>query len=242
MTKVEAIEQLIKENGGCVSLKTIYDKIEKFYHDAKKSNEWEAGLRGVLYRELKSPNSRFKKIGTSLYALSDYKEENKPEQKETVRMHSYIEGICVELGNEKKFATYTADPSGKFRDNVFLKDIVSMQNLPNFTYTDILQDVKRIDVLWFNNSKYAFPQYAFEVVDSINTLNGALNRCFQLQNFRTQFFIVAPENHKQKFLQTLDLQIYENCKDRFTFINYDKIIETYDILVGGSKKVDWIKQ
>ena len=58
MTKIEAIEQLIKENGGCVSLKTIYDKIESFYHDAKKSNEWEAGLRGVLYRELKVGKTR----------------------------------------------------------------------------------------------------------------------------------------------------------------------------------------
>lgn len=240
MTKIEAIEAIMLENGGCASLQTIYEKIEKFYPAAKGSAEWMAGIRGVLYREV-GQNKRFKKIGLSIYGLNNYKEQKKPQKNNTVKMHSYIEGICVELGNEQKYRTYTADPSREFRDNVFLKDIVSLKELPQFTYTDILNDVKRIDVLWFDASRHSFPQYAFEVVDSIGTLNGALNRCFQLKNFRTKFLIVAPEIHRKKFEQTLNLCIYEECCDQFQFIDYDTMIDTYDRIVGGVKSLKWLK-
>ena len=43
-------------------------------------------------REMNS-NNRFKKIGLGIFALGNYQEDRKPEDKEKVRMHSYIEGI-----------------------------------------------------------------------------------------------------------------------------------------------------
>ena len=71
MTKVEAIKQLMKDNGGAVTLKTIYNEIEKYYPNAKKSVEWQAGLRGVLYRDI---GKSFKKLSNSVYAVIDYNE------------------------------------------------------------------------------------------------------------------------------------------------------------------------
>ena len=183
MTKVEAIEHVLQDNGGAASWSYIYDNIVRYYPAAKVSKEWEAGIRGVLYRDL---NKRFKRVGLSLYALIDYKEENTPKT-DKVRMHSLMEGICIELGNFKNYDTYTADPSAIYRDNVRLQNLATTIDLPPFTYPEILQETKRIDVLWFNQKSLQFPQYAIEVVDSIGTLNGAFNRCLQLQNFRTKF-------------------------------------------------------
>lgn len=60
MTKVDAIEQVMLANGGSASLSQIYDQIDKFYPTAKQSATWDAGIRGVLYRELRQ-GSRFKK-------------------------------------------------------------------------------------------------------------------------------------------------------------------------------------
>lgn len=54
MTKIEAIVKLMEDNGGAASLKYIYENITKYYPTAKQSAEWEAGLRGVLYREKKN--------------------------------------------------------------------------------------------------------------------------------------------------------------------------------------------
>lgn len=227
MTKVEAIEKVMEDNGGTASLDIIYKNITKYYPTAKDSREWEAGLRGVLYREIRN-NRRFKKIGLSIYALADYQEEKKPDSNDTIRMHSYIEGICLELGNFNGYLTYTADPSATYRDNLRLSDFATIQDLPVFSYDGIIHEAKRIDVIWFNKTGYAFPKRVFEVVDSIGTLNGAFNRSLQLQNFITEFYIVAPERHHEKYLQTLDLEIYRPQKSRFNFVNYDNILELYE--------------
>lgn len=227
MTKVEAIKKVLEDNGGTASLTDIYNNIEKYYPTAKSSEQWEAGIRGVLYREIRN-KKLFKKIGLSIYALSDYQEEVKPHKEDKVRMHSYIEGICLELGNFKNFSTYTADPSTLYRDNIQLQRIATLNELPPFSYEDILREVKRIDVIWFNQKGHKFPQKVFEVVDSIGTLNGAFNRSLQLQNFRTEFYIVAPEQHRAKYEQTINLAPYNINKERFSFINYDDITELYE--------------
>ena len=230
MTKVEAIEKVMEDNGGTASLSVIYENITKYYPTAKDSEKWQEGIRGVLYRAMRG-KQLCKKIGLSIYAIADYKEEAKPKSKDSVRMHSYIEGICIELGNIEKFLTYTADPSVVYRDNLHLSDFVTMRDLPAFTYSEIINEVKRIDVIWFNDGKNAFPKRVFEVVDSVGTLNGAFNRSLQLQNFMTDFYIVAPEKHHDKYLQTIELEIYQPQKDRFKFINYDDIQELYETAV-----------
>ena len=53
MTKIDAIIKVLEDNGGTATLQIIYDKICKYYPQAKASETWEAGIRGVLYRELK---------------------------------------------------------------------------------------------------------------------------------------------------------------------------------------------
>lgn len=234
MTKVEAIVKVMEDNGGTASLEIIYDNICKYYPSAKDSKDWEAGIRGVLYREIRN-NRRFKKIGLSIYALSEYQEEKKPEMTDTIRMHSYIEGICLELGNFNNFLTYTADPSATYRDNLKLSNIATLHSLPSFSYNSIIQEVKRIDVIWFNPKGLAFPRKIFEVVDSIGTLNGAFNRSLQLKNFITDFYIVAPEKHHEKYLQTIELEIYQPQKERFFFINYDDILELYETTAKKNK-------
>lgn len=71
MTKVEAIKKVLENNGGIATWEIIYNEIEKYYPEAKKSKEWSAGIRGVLYREIKNDKS-FKKIDEGTYSLADY--------------------------------------------------------------------------------------------------------------------------------------------------------------------------
>lgn len=227
MTKVDAIEKVLEDNGGAASLNVIYDNICKYYPAAKDSKDWDAGIRGVLYREIRN-HRRFKKVGLSIYALSEYQEERRPAISDKVRMHSYIEGICVELGNFNNFNTYTADPTAIYRDNLRLRDFATIDSVPAFTYEGIVNEVRHIDVVWFNRQGYAFPKRVFEVVDSIGTLAAAFNRSIQLKNFLTDFVIVAPEKHYEKYRQTVELETYQTMKDRFTFVNYEDILDLYE--------------
>ncbi len=227
MTKVEAIKKLLEDNKGIASWKMIYNNIDKYYPTAKKSSEWKAGIRGVLYREIRN-NKSFKKIGLGLFALREYEAEKNPKAKDKIRMHSFIEGICIELGNFKNYDTYTADPLALFKDNISLVDIVSTQNLPEFTYKPIVDETKRIDVVWLNKKGLRFPQKIFEIVDSVGTLTGAFNRSLQLINFKTEYYIVAPEKHRSKFQKQLSLEPYSSISSKFKFIDYDSIIELYE--------------
>lgn len=228
MTKVEAIIALLKDNGGVASWQYIYDNIEKYYPAAKASREWEAGLRGVLYREIKN-NRNFKRIGFGVYALYDYQEEKTIEdiKKDNVRMHSYIEGLLVELGNYEKFDTYCADPTAKFQANVFIKQMVTIYDFPEFTYSEITRVAKRIDVIWFTKKGYKFPKKVIEVVDSIGTLGESLSRMYQLKEFQTDFLIVSPVKFLEKINDTLQREPYSIHKERFSVKHYDDIISYY---------------
>ena len=66
-------------------------------------------------------------------------------------------------------------------------------------------------------------------------MNSAFNRSLQLKNFITDFVIVTPEKHHEKFNQTIDMEIYMPQKDRFSFVNYDDIMELYETTAKKNK-------
>jgi len=73
MTKVETIREVLKNNGGIANWAIIYNEIENYYPSIKQSKEWTAGIRGVLYREIKN-HRNFKKIDEGVFALHNYDE------------------------------------------------------------------------------------------------------------------------------------------------------------------------
>ncbi len=234
ITKVEAIKKVLEEFNGVATWEQIYDNIEKYYPAVKVSVAWKEGLRGVLYREIKN-NRNFKKVGLGIYALKNYQEEEKPKPEEKEKMHSYIEGICLEIGKFEKFDTYTPDKTAIFKDNIYLGQIATLSEIPQFTYQEIIDVVKRIDVLWFNKVGFKFPLNVFEVVDAIGTLTEALNRCLQLIYFNTNFIIVGPNEYKTRFDERIKREPYIRFGDKFEYKNYNTLIEFYDYSVKMDK-------
>jgi hypothetical protein len=75
MNKAEALKRLMLDNAGIVNWKIIYSEIEKYYPDIKKPSDWQAALRGIVYREIK--NNNIQKIDTGIFMInSDYKKLN----------------------------------------------------------------------------------------------------------------------------------------------------------------------
>lgn len=142
-------------------------------------------------------------------------------------MHSYIEGIFLETGKFKKLETYTPGKNAIFTGNISLGQLSTLSEIPHFTYPEILTIVKRIDVLWFSNEQFKFPLYAFEVVDTLNTLTEALNRCLQLWNFQTNFMIIGPRNYQSRFIEKINKLTYSKFKSRFKYRDYDEVKRFY---------------
>jgi len=222
----------MEDNNGVASLRMLYENIGKYrdYSYYKRDTDWQAALRGHLYREIRN-NRSFKRIGLAVYALQDYKEEPKPQKGETERMHSYIQGVCLELGSFEGYDTYTADPSSVFRENILLGDLASLREIPPFTYKEILEDCKRIDVLWFSKEGFAFPRRAFEVVHSVGTLTAALARVFQIREFMLNFFVIGPREIGPRFDTRIRRDPYSTVEERYRFLNYDQVMEFYETAV-----------
>lgn len=225
ITKVKALAQLMGDNGGAASWKYIYDNIENYYPNIKAPKAWEAALRGVLYCELKNRRN-FKRIGIGVYALIDYREDEiiADIKRDDVRMHSYIEGLLVELGNHERYDTYSADKRAVFQANVRIGQLTTMDDLPEFTYPEITEIAKRIDVLWFNKRGYKFPQRAIEVVHSIGTLEQSLGRMYQLKEFRADFLVVSPRKFVNRIDRKLQQEPYSIHSGRFNVRHYEDII------------------
>ena len=234
VTKVEAIKKVLEEFNGVGTWKQIYHNIEKYYPAAKASIAWQEGIRGVLYREIKN-NRNFKRVGLGIFGLKEYREEPSPQPKEKIRFHSFMEGVILEIGNFNEFLTYTPDKTAIFKEKIYLNQIETLNQIPPFTYKEIINDVKRIDVIWFNNSGLLFPRKVFEVVDSLGSLSEALNRCSQLLPFNLNFYIIAPEEYKNKFETKINKEPYLKFKKRFSFKNYENVTKFYEEAVKYNK-------
>ena len=234
MTKVEAIKKVLEDHEGIATWEIIYNEIEKYYPKIKYSDEWQSGIRGVFYRDEKEKGS-FKRVGLGMVALTDFKEEKVEEIKQdTGRMHAYMEGICLEIGNFLKMQTFTADPTAKY-NNLPLSELATLKTIPQFTYSEILNTTKRIDVIWFNDKGYIFPKKAIEIVDSIGTLEPALKRTFQLVEFNLSFYILCKQEHKKKIEKELLCEPYKRIRDRYVVRDYDDILNIYKNPIINSK-------
>ncbi len=130
-------------------------------------------------------------------------------------MHSYIESICVDLGNMNNFDTFTADPSAIYEKKFKLADIATLKKIPVFTYDEIIKSASKIDVVWFNKQGYVFPKHAFEVVDSINTLTNAFERTLQLTDFDTKFHIIGRKEYIKQFNDKLAKKPFNEITNRY---------------------------
>jgi len=69
MTKVQAIVKVIQDNGGQANWQHIYSQIGRYYRGAMgKSTIGQAGIRGVLYREIRNGRT-FKQVAPATFGL-----------------------------------------------------------------------------------------------------------------------------------------------------------------------------
>lgn len=147
--------------------------------------------------------------------------------------HSLAQGMLVELGNLLGYDTYSANQSPTYRDTT-IGELVTLEDLPDFTSKRILNTVRQIDVIWLEDE---FPVCCFEVEHSTDVTKGLL-RMHQLARFQSQFFIVAPEDTRRKFeTETSKAPFYQN-RDRYYFRSYDEVEALYKLTKRFVEKRD----
>ena len=239
LTWSEAIEQAIIQNGYIATLKEIYQI-------APTLKQFNGLTPDRTINERVQRDKRFVKLKPGLYGLKNYLEKlpdefnpniSKTQADEDKITHAYIQGMLLEIGNINGFKTFAPDKSGRFTSKK-LCDIMTLKEIPKFTYEHILQSTRFIDVIWFNDRN--FPNSIFEVENSTNFLN-SLVKFVELQDFTTSMIMIAPNEKSKinKYNQEIEKSAFAAIKDRVKFFNYDKIIGLYNSQIAASKYNDF---
>lgn len=228
------IEKLILESGGSASLSLLYQNAQKYKKLPK--GDWRKTLRAVLYREVK--RGRFIKVGLGVYALPNFPIESSAYSSATGEVkpgdfitsskdpHSTTEGMLLELGNFYQFLTYTGDKSKLF-DGKALNAIEGIHNVPDFTYRNLVDGVRRIDVVWFSKrGMNVFPKYIYEVEHTTDFTNSML-KMFQLADFDARFILASWQSRKGIFDDRINQEPFIHAKNKFFFKAFELIAELY---------------
>jgi len=230
MTFSDAIEKVMLANGYFASLQHIYKEFPKY-------REFSGKTPYNTIQERVQRDKRFTRIGVGVYALTDFLDKikraeppnNKREKAEF--QHARIQGMLLEIGEQREYKTYTPDKKKTF-DGKMLGRIASLDECPPFTFSNMIQETVRfIDVIWFNHRR--FPSHVFEIEHSTD-FRSALIKFSELQDFTTKFFLIAPEEKHEKFKTEIGKRAFDLIVNRCTFRSYEQVEQYYNGLLSYS--------
>lgn len=242
----DAIIRVVRECGGSATLKELYENVPQI-REVPLHLDVNHIIRAYL-RRMTRISGKLKKIGLGVYALPDIKLEQtlfdeiqggktKTEIFKVVSdidLHSYVEGMLLELGNIYGYLTYTADPSGMFSFKPLAK-FATIENFPDFTSSTLLNIAKTIDVIWFTRRALVImPKHTFDV-EKTTDFSKALHRAYQLRDFKTTFYVVSQIEKDQQFQKRLNTDPYEEISDRFFFRSFEEIFSLYEAAIKHSE-------
>lgn len=235
MQQKEFVINAMQKNNGYATFQQLNQSID--------FSSWGTKTPQASVRRIVQTNNEFFRIAPGLWGLTECKRELlehfniQQTDKKSIESftHGYIQGIISEIGNFKKFDTYVP-PQDKNRTFLEKKlcDVVSVHNIFEFTYPEILKHARTVDVIWFNERK--LPN-AFYEVEHTTDIKNSLNKFYELQDYRSKFYIVAPKERERQFKDIISSTIYRKIKDIVSFVNYDTLIKQYEkesMLIEGA--------
>ena len=116
---------------------------------------------------------------------------------------------------------------GKLYGKQTLEEIRTLQEIPHFSYDELVQRSSTVDVIWFNERN--MPDSFFEVEHSTDIQNSLL-KFNDLRDFYTRMIIVADEKRKNDYLKKIHYSSFDNLiKDkRVHFLSYSQLELQYN--------------
>lgn len=225
MSQKDNVIEAMRRNGGYATFQQLNQMVD--------FSTWKTKTPQASIRQIVQIHDEFFRIRPGLWALTECKDEvlsrfdieENNNRSDEIFTHSYYQGIIVELGNMHNYTTYVPnqDKNKKFLERK-LSELTTEPELPNFTYASIANRAKTVDVIWFNERRMPFRFY--EVEHSMNISN-SLDKFYELQDFRADFYIIADESRRNQFNSLLERNIYNSIRKYVKFFNYDNLINQY---------------
>lgn len=217
----------MEQNGGFATLGFLNQEVLKM-----PGVEWKTKTPFASIRRIVQDERFFFKIKPGLWALLSHKNklpqymlltDTMPKQEQEFFSHSYYQGLLVEIGKLKRYETFVPrqDKNKRFL-NKTLGELSSQTDFYEFGYSHVVRKAKTVDVSWFNVRK--MPSVLFEIEHSTDIQNSLL-KFMELQDYNTNFFIVADKVRKAEYAGKLALSAFVPIKLRVQFMDYDRLAE-----------------
>lgn len=241
LTWSQAIEKAIIQLGYIATLKQIHQMAPTF-------KQFDGKTPDKTINERVQRDSNFVKLRPGLYGLKNHLDKlpdefnpkiEKTEEEQNRITHSYVQGMLLEVGNLNGYKTFAPDKSGLFV-NKRLNEIMTLQEVPNFTFDKIIQSTRFIDVIWFNSRN--FPNTIFEIENSTNFRN-SLVKFVELQDFNSKMVLIAPNEQSKinKYQQEIEKAAFACIKSRVEFYNYDFVEKLYNSQLIANQYSNFLK-
>ena len=227
-TQTQQVIDTLRKTGGYATLGNLYHLVD--------TSSWATKTPNESIRRIVQQSDEIFKIQPGLWALEECREEVMrkfdihPQEAQSVELftHGYYQGLIVEIGNMKQYTTYVPaqDQNRKFLEKP-LKDICSIIRIPEFSYGELTDRARTVDVIWFNERN--MPNSFFEVEHSTDIQNSVTKFC-DLQDFYSRFLIVAPQNRKEQFDKVMGRTAFKEVKERIAFHSYENILKQYELM------------
>ena len=237
-TQAQQVIDTLRKTGGYATLGDLYHLVDTKSWATKTPNE---SIRRIVQQA-----DEIFRIQPGLWALEECREEVMhkfdicPKEEKSIEQftHGYYQGLIIEIGIMNDYATYVPaqDQNRKFLEKP-LKDICTTIHIPEFSYENLTDRARTIDVIWFNERN--MPNSFFEVEHSTDIQNSVTKFC-DLQDFSSRFFIVAPENRREQFYKVMNRTAFKDIKQRVNFSSYETILHQYELMCSERNNKDFI--
>lgn len=237
-TQAQQVIDTLRKIGGYATLGDLYHLVD--------TKSWATKTPNESIRRIVQQSGEIFKIQPGLWALEECREEVmrkfdiEPQEEKSVERftHGYYQGLIIEIGNMKHYTTYVPaqDQNRKFIEKP-LKDICSTIHIPAFSYKELTDRARTVDVIWFNERN--MPDTFFEVEHSTDIQNSITKFC-DLQDFNSRFLIVAPQNRKEQFDKVISRTAFKDVKKRVSFSSYETIYRQYELMCKARASDEFI--
>ena len=225
MKQYEVVIKVMEDNGGYATLGYLYQNVLNIRDVVWKTKTPFASIRRIV-----QDDRFFFKIKPGLWALKSHREkvlknfsiDNKSSNKKQIEFdHTYYQGLLVDIGNLKGLQTFVPYQD---KNRIYLSkpllDFTSLERFYDFSYERIVRRAVTVDVSWFNERN--LPNSFFEV-ELTTDIQNSLLKFLELQDFNTNFNIVAPDNRLKEFESKISYSAFKPIKERVKFLDFEKL-------------------
>ena len=240
MKQHEAVILTLEKLGGYATLGLLNQEVFKI-----KDCEWKTKTPFASIRRIVQISKEIYKIKPGLWGLVSRKskneakgiivetDKNKDSKEVTEFNHSFYQGLILTVGKLRNFQTFVPyqDKNKSFL-NEQLKNLSTLDKIPNYSYSNLVQRSSTIDVIWFNER--LLPNSFFEVEHSTDIQN-SLVKFNDLQDFYSRMIIVADKLREVEFDKKKNYAALKDIKTRVQFLDYESLTKQYEREIENTK-------